>query len=178
MMFKRPDLWHKLMDKIVQFTVGYLNAQVNAGAQALQLFDSWVGSLAPRDYQEFVLPYSKKLIAGLIPDVPVIHFATGSATLLPLMKEAGGDVIGLDWRVDLASAWAQLGDVAVQGNLDPCVLLADKELIKSRCQAILSSVDSKTGHIFNLGHGVLPPTSVDNVKYLIDCVHSYRQTVK
>lgn len=173
MMFRRPDLWHKLMERLVTFSCEYLNEQAIAGAQALQIFDSWVGCLSPTDYEEYVLPHSQKLINGIIEGVPVIHFGTGTTSLLPLMKKAGGDVIGMDWRVDLSASWELLGKIAVQGNLDPCVLLADKSFIKTRAEQILSSVGGKAGHIFNLGHGVLPPTEVDNVKYLVEFVHSY-----
>lgn len=175
MMYKRPELWKALMEKLVDFSIDYLNAQVEAGAQALQVFDSWVGSLSPLDYREYVLPYSKRLINGLVEQVPVIHFGTGTSTILPLMKEAGGDVIGLDWRMDFASTWASLGDVAVQGNLDPCVLLADRDFIKKRSHEILKAAAGKPGHIFNLGHGVLPPTELDNVRYLVELVQSFRR---
>ncbi|MBX9686429.1 MAG: uroporphyrinogen decarboxylase [Candidatus Obscuribacterales bacterium] len=175
MFYSRPELWQALMKKLVSFSIDYLNAQVDAGAQALQIFDSWVGCLSPQDYKEFVLPYSKSLIKGLKAGVPVIHFGTGSATLLPLMKEAGADVLGLDWRVDFASSRESLQDIAVQGNLDPCVLLAEPEFIKKRTLEIMRAAKGKAGHIFNLGHGILPPTNPDNVKYLVEIVHNYKE---
>lgn len=175
MMYKRPELWHALMDRLVSFTIDYLNAQVEAGAQVLQVFDSWVGSLSPSDYRQYVQAHSKRLLESLDKSVPVIHFGTGTSTLLPLMKEAGGDVIGLDWRVDLISTWNSLGNVAVQGNLDPCVLLADKEFIKLKVTELLAQTAARSGYIFNLGHGVLPPTDVDNVKYLVEIVHTYKK---
>lgn len=171
MIYSRPDLWQKLMDKLVDISAAYLSAQVAAGAQALQVFDSWVGCLSARDYRNFVLPFSKRLIESLPQQVPVIHFGVNTAAILPVLKEAGSDLIGLDWRVDLAKTWAELGDIAVQGNLDPCVLFADKEIIKAELKVLLDSVRGKKGHIFNLGHGVLPGTDVEKVKYLVEQVH-------
>lgn len=175
MMYSRPDMWERLMEKLVKLSVDYLNAQVDAGAQALQVFDSWMGCLSIADYQKFALPYSRKLIAGLNKRVPVIHFGTGNSTLLDSMKSAGSDVIGLDWRVDLAKKWDELGAVAVQGNLDPCVLFADKAYLKDEVLRILKSVEGRPGHIFNLGHGVLPQTNVENVKYLVELVHEFTE---
>jgi uroporphyrinogen decarboxylase len=160
------------MDVLVQATTEYLNAQIAAGADAVQLFDSWVGCLSPADYGEYVLPHTRSLIRALTPGVPVIHFGTGTATLLPAMRAAGGDVIGLDWRVDFGVAWNQIGyDVAVQGNLDPVALFAPRHEIRRRVQAILSAAANRPGHIFNLGHGILPETPVDNVRFLVDTVH-------
>jgi uroporphyrinogen decarboxylase len=174
MMYLRPDLWHALMNKLVDLSIDYLNAQAKAGAQALQVFDSWVGSLSPQDYKTYVLPHSKRLIQNLEKGYPVIHFGTGSSTLLPSMKEAGGDVIGLDWRVELAEAWDSLGEVAVQGNLDPCVVFAEKDYIREKSESILASVAGRAGHIFNLGHGVLPSMDPEKVKFLVDVVHSFK----
>jgi uroporphyrinogen decarboxylase len=172
MMFRDPGAWHALMERITRGLIGYLNGQVEAGAEVVQLFDSWVGALSPDDYREFVLPHSRAVIQGIRPGVPVIHFGTGTATLLPDMKAAGGDVIGLDWRVELDREWERLGpDVAVQGNLDPVVLLADRETIRNRARRILKQAAGRPGHIFNLGHGILPQTPVDNVIALIDMVH-------
>jgi uroporphyrinogen decarboxylase len=172
LMYRDPAAWHALMTVLVEVTASYLNGQIEAGVQAVQLFDSWVGALSPEDYGAFVLPHSRALIAALTPGVPVIHFGTGTATLLPLMKEAGGDVIGLDWRVDLDEAWARLGhDVAVQGNLDPAVLVAGPAAMRPRVRAILERAAGRPGHIFNLGHGVLPQTPVDHVAALVDMVH-------
>jgi uroporphyrinogen decarboxylase len=138
----------------------------------VQLFDSWVGALAPADYRTFVLPHVSALVKAISPEAPVIHFGTGTAGLLPLMRQAGGDVIGLDWRVDLDAAWSAVGhDVAVQGNLDPAALLAPPALIRERVRDILDRAGGRPGHIFNLGHGVLPETPPDHVRALVDMVH-------
>ena len=172
LMYGDPETWHELMQRLVDVTVRYLNGQIAAGAQAVQLFDSWVGTLSPDDYRAFVLPHSRAVIAGVTPGVPVIHFGTGTATLLPLMREAGGDVIGLDWRVNLDEAWARLGHaVAVQGNLDPAVLLASPGEIGRRAGAILARAGGRPGHIVNLGHGVHQQTPPDHVAALVDLVH-------
>ncbi|MBI4591086.1 MAG: uroporphyrinogen decarboxylase [Candidatus Rokubacteria bacterium] len=172
LMHDDPATWHALMERLVKVTVGYVNGQIAAGAQAVQLFDSWVGTLSPDDYRECVLPHSRATIDGLTPGVPVIHFGTGTAGLLELMREAGGDVIGLDWRVDLGAAWKRVGyDVAVQGNLDPGLLLARPAEIRRAVRAILQRAGGRPGHIFNLGHGVLPETPVDHVGAMVDMVH-------
>lgn len=164
--------WHALLGRLAEITSAYLNGQIAAGAQAVQLFDSWVGALSPDDYREFVLPHSRAAIRGLTPGVPVIHFGVGTATLLPSMKEAGGDVIGLDWRVELGPTWERLGhEVAVQGNLDPAVLLSSLDDIRRAARAILDGAARRPGHIFNLGHGVHQETPVDNVKALVEIVH-------
>ena len=174
MMYQARPAWDRLMEKLAEVLIRYLNAQVKAGAQALQLFDSWVGCLSPTDYERYVLPYSKKVIEGVDKRVPVIHFATTSSTLLERMKQAGGDVIGVDWRVDLGEAWSRIGyDVAVQGNLDPVVLLGPADLIENELKRILKSAGDRPGHIFNLGHGILPNTPVENVAALVDMVHKY-----
>jgi uroporphyrinogen decarboxylase len=162
------------MEKISEVLIRYLNAQIRAGVQAVQVFDSWVGCLSPVDYEEYVLPYSKKIIEGVSKSVPLIHFATSNATLLELMKRAGGDVIGVDWRVDIREAWARIGyDVAIQGNLDPVVLLGPVDLMKKEVKRILDRIEGRPGHIFNLGHGILPNTPVDHVAALVDIVHEY-----
>jgi len=167
-----PDAWRALMERLVPVVAAYLNAQIAAGADAVQLFDSWVGCLSPADYRAHVLPHVRALIAALAPGTPVIHFGTGTAGLLEAMRAAGGHVIGLDWRVDLDAAWARLGhDVAVQGNLDPSALLAPISEIRARAAAILDQAASRPGHIFNLGHGILPETPVDHVRALVDAVH-------
>jgi uroporphyrinogen decarboxylase len=172
LMYETPAAWHRLMEVLADATATYLNGQIDAGAQAVQLFDSWVGALAPDDYRTFVLPHSRAVIRALRPGTPVIHFGTSTATLLPLMREAGGDVIGLDWRVDLDRGWAAVGhDVGVQGNLDPAVLLASPATIRARVQAILARAGGRPGHIFNLGHGVHQATPVDHVRALVDMVH-------
>jgi uroporphyrinogen decarboxylase len=172
LMYRDAGAWHALMEHLTRALTEYLNRQIAAGADAVQLFDSWVGCLAPDDYREFVQPHVRNLINGLTKSVPVIHFATGNPALLELMRDAGGDVMGLDWRVDLAEAWARLGNsVAVQGNLDPLVLLASPTEIRRRAARILEKAAGRAGHIFNLGHGVLPQTPVDHVLALVDAVH-------
>jgi uroporphyrinogen decarboxylase len=173
LMYRDPAAWHALMGRLSDAVAGYLNAQIAAGAEAVQLFDSWVGCLSREDYRVFVQPYTRRTIAAIKPGIPVIHFGTGTATLLDLMRDAGGDVIGLDWRVDLGQAWQQLGHgVGVQGNLDPVLLLAaEPNEIRRRAARILEGAADRPGHIFNLGHGVLVDTPVDNVRRLVDAVH-------
>jgi uroporphyrinogen decarboxylase len=175
MMFSAPEVFHALMEKLSVVLSDYLVAQIRAGAQAVQVFDSWVGTLSPQDYETFVLPHSQKVLeAAKAENVPVIHFGTNTTTLLPLMKRAGGDVIGLDWRIPLDDGWALLGeDVAVQGNLDPALLFAPLSEIKARVHDILRRAAGRPGHIFNLGHGILQNTPVDNVKAVVDMVHEY-----
>jgi uroporphyrinogen decarboxylase len=175
MMAGEPRAWHLLMDKLVQLVGAYLIAQVQAGAQALQIFDSWVGSLSPADYREHVLPYSRCLIEiARATTVPVIHFGTGTGGMLELLAAAGGDVIGLDWRVDLDVAWGRLGNgVAVQGNLDPAVLQAPRDVMLNRTREILERAGGRAGHIFNLGHGILPNTPIENVSALVELVHNW-----
>jgi len=171
-MYSEPEAWHTLMRRLTDVVSSYLNEQIAAGADAVQLFDSWVGCLAPDDYIRFVQPHVKRLIDDLTPGVPVIHFGTNTSGLLELMRDAGGDVIGLDWRLDLASGWQRLGDrVAVQGNLDPVALFAPLDELRDHAAAILQAAGGRTGHIFNLGHGILPETPVDNVVALVDMVH-------
>jgi len=172
LMYRDEGAWEALMSRLVRAVARYLNAQVAAGAQAVQLFDSWVGILGPDDYRRYVLPYTKAVIDAVTPGVPVINFATGNPALLPLLAEAGGAVIGLDWRVDLNEGWRTVGyDKAVQGNLDPAVLLTDRDEIRRRARQILNQAAGRPGHIFNLGHGVLQQTPVDNVRALVDAVH-------
>ncbi len=176
LMYNDSGAWHGLLSLIARGLVKYLNAQIDAGAQAVQLFDSWVGALGPDDYREFVLPHSRTVIAGVNPGVPVIHFGTGTGALLELMREAGGDrsgnVIGLDWRVRLDEAWQRVGhDVAVMGNLDPIALFANQDALRTQAKRILDQAGGRNGHIFNLGHGILPETPVENVIALIEMVH-------
>src|SRR6266545_4703053 len=156
MMYREPDTWHTLMDKLANVFARYVAAKARAGADVIQVFDSWVGALSPSDYEEFVAPYSARILAAV--DVPTIHFGTGTATLLSSMADAGGDVIGLDWRIPLDRGWAEVGDRGVQGNLDPAVLLAPWERIESETRAILERAGGRPGHVFNLGHGVPPET--------------------
>jgi uroporphyrinogen decarboxylase len=172
MMYTEPDTWHLLMEKLVDMVVKYLNAQIKAGVQAIQIFDSWVGCLSTSDYKEFILPHQKRLIENIDKSVPCIHFAFGASHLLKYVKEAGGDVIGLDWRIDIDEAWKILNfEPAVQGNLDPAALYGSRDYIKKRVTDILKRVENRNGHIFNLGHGILPTVPVENAKYLIDLVH-------
>ena len=178
-MYRDPGAWDELMTILVDATALYLNAQAAAGAQVLQLFDSWVGTLGPEDYRRFVQPHMKRLFAALDPSVPSIHFGTDTSTLLELQRDAGGDVIGLDWRIELDEGWARLGpSVAVQGNLDPVVLFAPFEEIERRTLRILDQAAGRPGHIFNLGHGILPHTPVDHVLRLIDLVHERSRRAK
>jgi uroporphyrinogen decarboxylase len=175
LMYNDSGAWHAMMSLIAASLVKYLNAQVDAGAQAIQIFDSWVGCLSPDDYREFVLPHTRAVIQNVKPGVPVIHFGTGTATLLELLREAGGDVIGLDWRVRLDEGWRRVGhDVAVMGNLDPVALFADREVLLAQARRILDQAGGRPGHIFNLGHGILPETPVENVIALVDMVHERR----
>jgi uroporphyrinogen decarboxylase len=172
LMYDDAGAWHEMMSLISRALVKYLNAQIAAGAQAVQLFDSWVGCLSPDDYREFVLPHTQTVIRGITPGVPVIHFGTGTAALLELMREAGGDVIGLDWRVRLDEGWRRIGhDVAVMGNLDPVALFAKQDVWRAQAKKILDQAGGRSGHIFNLGHGILPETPVENVIALVEMVH-------
>ena len=167
-----PEAWKRLMERLAKLITEYLNCQIAAGAQAVQLFDSWAGCLTPVDYEQFALPYTKAVIDAITPGVPVIHFSTGTAGALKQIRAAGGDVIGLDWRMNLDEGWAAVGhDVAVQGNLDPVALFASPKEIKSRAAEILRRAAGRPGHIFNLGHGVLPETPVNNVIALVEAVH-------
>ena len=175
LMMADPEAWHELMSKLSEMVGHYLLAQARAGAQVLQFFDSWVGILSRDDYREYVLPHSRRALelAGRA-GVPLIHFGTGTGHMLDLIREAGGDVIGVDWRVDLVEAWNRVGPAcAVQGNLDPSCLLAPWPEIEGRARRILDGVDGRAGHIFNLGHGVLQQTPPETVRRLVDFVHEY-----
>ncbi len=176
-MYCEPEAWHRLMDKLARTITGYLRLQIRAGAQAVQLFDSWVGCLSPGDYAEYVLPHVRLIFEGLKGEgVPAIHFGTGTGALLPLMREAGGDVIGVDWRVHLDEAWRLLGyEVGIQGNLDPVVLFAPLHEIERRVADILRRAGGRPGHVFNLGHGILPGTPVERVAATVDLVHKLSQ---
>ena len=175
MMYSAPDIWHAFMEKLSTALAEYLAAQIRAGAQVVQLFDSWVGTLSPMDYETFVLPYSKKVLdAAKATGVPVIHFGTGTAALLPLMRQAGGDVIGLDWRVPLDRGWQTTGhDRAVQGNLDPMALFAPGLEMKKRIHDVLRRAEGRPGHIFNVGHGILQHTPEENVKAAVEIIHEF-----
>ncbi len=175
LMYRDSGAWNALMAKLVRGLVSYLSGQVTAGAQAVQIFDSWVGALGPEDYRTYAAPHSKALIDGftaLHPDVPLIHFGTGTGQLLELLQGAGGTVIGIDFQTDFAAARARLGKgQPVQGNLDPILLFAEPELLLQRTQDLLDANAGRPGHIFNLGHGILPKTPVDHVVRVIDYVH-------
>jgi uroporphyrinogen decarboxylase len=169
LMYREPERWHELLDKLADAFVRYVAEQVRAGADVIQLFDSWVGALSPADYAEFVAPYSARILAAV--DAPTIHFGTGTATLLADMAAAGGDVIGLDWRVPLDEGWDAVGDDrGVQGNLDPAVLLGPWERVESETLGVLERARGRNGHIFNLGHGVLPQTDPDALGRLVELV--------
>jgi uroporphyrinogen decarboxylase len=172
MMYHDEGAWNALLGRLARSVTRYLNAQIEAGAQAVQLFDSWVGCLGPQDYRRYVLPHTRTIAEGLKPGVPLINFATGNPALVPLLAEAGGAVIGVDWRIDLDKAWQTIGyDRAIQGNLDPAVLMADQDEIRRRAKLVLEQAGGRPGHIFNLGHGVLPQTPVENVIALVEAVH-------
>ncbi len=169
-----PNAWGTLMTKLAATVAKYLLAQIRAGAQAVQLFDSWVGALSPSDYERFVLPYSKQVFDALASArVPTIHFGTGIGGLLELMAQAGGDVIGVDWRIRMDQIAERMSLIAIQGNLDPAILLTTPQIIEEHTRQILDQVGKRNGHIFNLGHGVLPNTPVEHVKHLVDFVHKY-----
>lgn len=173
MMYGDSGAWHAFMEKITTAVIDYMQYQIESGVQAVQLFDSWVGCLSPSDYTEYVLPHSKRLMDGITGTVPVIHFGTGNPALNNLMAEAGGDVIALDWRAPLTQSWDEMGVKAVQGNLDPIVLCSTKDAVLAQAKKLLDEVDGRPGHIFNLGHGIIPETPVENVKALVDFVHEY-----
>ncbi len=170
-MYREPTAWHDLMGRLSEMIVSYLQAQVEAGADVVQLFDSWVGGLGPTDYREFVQPHVQRIFSAL-PHVPTIHFGTGTSALLESMAEAGGDVIGLDHRISLADAWRRIGyDRGVQGNLDSARLLAGWDATRTGALAVLGEAAGRPGHVFNLGHGVLPDTDTDLLRRLVDLVH-------
>jgi uroporphyrinogen decarboxylase len=175
LMYRDPAVWHALMDRLADAFARYVAAKVEAGADVIQLFDSWVGALAPGDYDEFVAPYSARILAAV--EAPTIHFGTGTAALLGAMAAAGGDAIGLDWRVPLDRGWAEVGPArAVQGNLDPAVLLGPWERVETAARDVLDRAAGRPGHVFNLGHGVLPQTDPDDLKRLTQLVHERTAT--
>ncbi|TMF89459.1 MAG: uroporphyrinogen decarboxylase [Chloroflexi bacterium] len=174
LMYAEPNVWEALMARLSALVLDYLLAQVEAGAQVVQVFDSWVGCLSPMDYRRYVLPHMTRIFAGLQrAGAPSIHFGTGTAGILTLMREAGGDVIGLDWRVDLGDAWRMVGyDRAIQGNLDPALLLGPWPVIEDGARRVIEAAGGRPGHIFNLGHGVLPDTPVEHLQRLVEFVHA------
>ena len=174
MMYEHPDAWNELMLKLVRVLGEYLTTQVTAGAEILQIFDSWVGVLSAADYRRFVLPHTRTFFTQLgLLGVPVIHFGVNTGELLPLLAQAGGDVIGVDWRVPLDDGWTRVGfDRGIQGNLDPAALFAPADELDARVRDIIARAQGRPGHIFNLGHGLLPTTPVDAVRRVVDLVHT------
>ncbi|HJK95154.1 MAG TPA: uroporphyrinogen decarboxylase [Polyangiaceae bacterium LLY-WYZ-15_(1-7)] len=177
LMFGDEGLWNTLMEKISTALGAYLNAQIDAGAQAVQMFDSWIGALSPAEYRRYVFPHSKRVLDAVKDrGVPVIHFGTGNAELYPHMQDAGGTCIGVDWRVSMTEARLRLGpDVALMGNLDPAYLLAPVDVMNAAADAVLAEAQGRPGHVFNLGHGIMPQTTVDQVRALVDHVHEASQ---
>jgi uroporphyrinogen decarboxylase len=177
MMYCAPEIYEALMEKVTVMLIAYLNAQITSGAQAIQLFDTWGGILSPTDYVRYALPYTIRVIAGIrAGGVPVIHFVKGAGTMLEYAGMAGGDVLGLDWHTGLGKARDDLGaGVAVQGNLDPTVLYGPKPLIEAEVKRILEENNGRPGHIFNLGHGILPDTPPENARFMVECVHRLSQ---
>jgi len=172
-MYGQPEVWDLLMNKLTDVVINYLQAQIRAGVDVVQLFDSWVGSVSPSVYKRFIFPYSQRIFQAIKQTgTPAIHFGTGTAALLELMTEAGGDVVSVDWRVDLDTAWERIGyDRGIQGNLDPTLLLTPWPVIEAGMQDVLNRAAGRPGHIFNLGHGVLAPTNPDMLRRLVDAVH-------
>jgi uroporphyrinogen decarboxylase len=173
LMYGDPEAWHRLSALLADVVTDYLRAQVEAGAQALQVFDSWIGALDEADYREFALPHVRRIFDGLRElGVPLIHFGTGTGHLLAVQREAGGTVIGIDWRTPLDEGWRRAGEgVAAQGNLDPALLLAPRDRLLARVDDVIRKADGRLGHVFNLGHGVLPTTPVENVRAVVEHVH-------
>ena len=173
MMYGQPDLWHDLMKRLSDMIITYLLAQQRAGAQVLQVFDSWVGWLSRRDYLEYVFPHTARILGSVKSSgAPIIHFATGAGSLSKTVRDGGADVVSIDWRVPLDEVWESLGDVAIQGNLDPAVLLAPPDVVRDQTLDVLRRAGGKPGHIFNLGHGFLPQTPLDNILHVMDVVRS------
>ncbi|MSO21404.1 MAG: uroporphyrinogen decarboxylase [Acidobacteria bacterium] len=175
LIYAQPALWRALLDRLVRVQIAFLRSQVEAGAAALQIFDSWIGALSPADYIEYALPHTRQLISAASSlGVPVIHFGTGTSGMLELLREAGGDVIGADWRIDLGEAWRRIGhDRAVQGNLDPVLLYAPQPVLRTAVERIMRAANQRPGHIFNLGHGILPTTPVENVQAVVEWVREF-----
>jgi uroporphyrinogen decarboxylase len=172
LMYTQPDLWHALMDRLAALMIPYMQAQVLAGVDALQLVDSWVGALSPYDYATYVRPYTQRIFTALAPTgIPLIHFGTGTAGLLDLMKDDGAGIIGVDWRLPLDVAWDRIGhDRGIQGNLDPAALLAPPPVLEAQAADVLRRAAGRPGHIFNLGHGLLPSIPLDNILHLVEFV--------
>jgi uroporphyrinogen decarboxylase len=172
-MYGHPDAWHRLCEKFSAVVSDYLIAQIDAGVDAVQVFDSWVGTLNAADYREFAFPHTQRIFQAIGQRVPTIHFGTGTSTILDELRDAGGDVIGVDWRIPIDEAWQRIGtDHAVQGNLDPTLLLGPTSRMFEQTDDVLNRVGGRPGHIFNLGHGILPSTPVEHVQMLAQYVHS------
>jgi uroporphyrinogen decarboxylase len=172
LLYAHPEAFHALMARLVEVTADYLNAQIGAGAEAVQVFDSWVGNLSPDDYRASVLPHMQELFRRIDPSVPAINFSTGTAGFIELVAASGGDVVGLDWRIALEEGWRRVGfERAIQGNLDPGVLLAPRAVIRERVRDLLARAQGRPGHVFNIGHGIFPETPPDNVRAMVDAVH-------
>jgi uroporphyrinogen decarboxylase len=173
LMYGHPEAWHRLCEKFAIVVAEYLKAQIEAGVDAVQIFDSWVGTLNAADYREFALPHTQRIFAAIGSTVPTIHFGTGTATILPELREAGGDVVGVDWRIPIDEGWDRIGhDRAVQGNLDPTLLLGPVARMFQQADEVLDRINGRAGHIFNLGHGILPSTPLEHVQMLAQYVHS------
>ena len=173
LMYGHPDGWHRLCEKLSTIVADYLRAQIEAGVNAVQVFDSWVGALSAADYREFALPHTRRIFEAIGSRVPTIHFGTGTAAILEELREAGGDVIGVDWRIPIDEAWTRIGSSrGVQGNLDPTLLLGPPARMLQQTDNVLARVGNRPGHIFNLGHGILPSTPVEHVQMLAQYVHS------
>ena len=171
LMYQSPEVWNTLMGKLVDAVGDYVGLQIDSGVHAVQIFDSWVGCLSQEDYGRYVKAHTARLMASITGRVPVIYFGTGNGHLVDAMFETGPDLLALDWRTPLGSTWDRLGMPAVQGNMDPTALCADRETVAAHAKRVLDEAQGRSGHIFNLGHGILPQTPVDNVKFLIDYVH-------
>ncbi|MEM9069544.1 MAG: uroporphyrinogen decarboxylase [Myxococcota bacterium] len=169
-MFGDEGMWRTMMEKFSAALATYVSAQVDAGAQVIQVFDSWVGALSPKDYEHYVLPYTQKVFDAVRERVPTIHFGTGNPELLLSMQKAGSSAMGVDWRIGLKDAWDRLGDIPVMGNLEPAMLLAPIDVMKARASAVLDEAGGRPGHVFNLGHGIMPQTTVDQVRTLVEHV--------
>ena len=179
LMYGHPEAWHQLCGKFASVVSDYLVAQIEAGVDVVQVFDSWVGTLSAADYREFALPHTRRIFEAVGRRVPTIHFGTGTATILEDLRDAGGDVIGVDWRIPMDEAWDRIGaNHAVQGNLDPTLLLGPTSRMFERVDDVLSRVGGRAGHIFNLGHGILPSTPVEHVQMLAQYVHSAARQMK
>jgi uroporphyrinogen decarboxylase len=175
LMYGDPAAWHRLADRLATVVADYLNAQIDAGVDCVQVFDSWVGALNADDYREFALPHTQKIFAAIAGRVPTIHFGVATGAILHIMREAGGDVIGADWRAPLDAAWDAIGhDRGIQGNLDPTLLLGPRDRLLAGARDVLERAGGRPGHIFNLGHGILPPTPLEHVQALARAVHQFR----